>query len=184
MADDGRSAMSDDELWDDNEAFLPESKSSRKRQMHALQDLGEQLVALTSAQLAKLNLDNEALLEAVTLAQRINHRSGKRRQMQYIGKLMRSADADRIAEALDALFEGSRKAKAREHMIEAARDALVSRGDDALSEVLNVWPQADRQMLRQLSRSAVDEQKKGLPPASARKLFRYLRSLPDAGADD
>ena len=90
---------------------LPESKSARKRQMHALQDLGEQLVALTSTQLAKLNLDNEALLEAVTLAQRINHHSGKRRQMQYIGKLMRSADADRIAEALDALHEGVAKRK-------------------------------------------------------------------------
>ena len=184
MADDGRSTMSDDELWDDDEQLLPESKSARKRQMHALQNLGEQLVALTSAQLAKLNLDNEALLEAVSLAQRINHHSGKRRQMQYIGKLMRSADADRIAAALDALHEGSRKEKAREHMIEAARDALVSRGDDALSEVLTIWPDADRQMLRQLSRIAVDEQKKGLPPASARKLFRYLRSLPEAGAED
>ena len=184
MADDGRSTMSDDELWDDDEQLLPESKSARKRQMHALQDLGEQLVALTSAQLAKLNLDNEALLEAVSLAQRINHHSGKRRQMQYIGKLMRSADADRIAAALDALHEGSRKEKASEHMIEAARDALVSRGDDALSEVLTIWPDADRQMLRQLSRSAIDEQRKGLPPASARKLFRYLRSLPEAGAED
>ena len=176
--------MSDDALWDNDDDLLPESKSARKRQMHALQDLGEQLVALTSTQLAKLNLDNEALLEAVTLAQRITHHSGKRRQMQYIGKLMRSADADRIAEALDALHEGSRKEKAREHMIEAARDALVARGDDALTEVLTIWPHADRQMLRQLSRSAIDEQKKGLPPASARKLFRYLRSLSDAVADD
>ena len=111
MADDGRSTMSDDELWDDDEQLLPESKSARKRQMHALQNLGEQLVALTSAQLAKLNLDNEALLEAVSLAQRINHHSGKRRQMQYIGKLMRSADADRIAAALDACMKEVAKRK-------------------------------------------------------------------------
>ena len=156
--------MSDDELWDDDDDVLPESKSARKRQMHALQDLGERLVALTSTQLAKLNLDNEALLEAVTLAQRISHHSGKRRQMQYIGKLMRSADADHIADALDALHEGSRKEKAREHMIEAARDALVARGDDALPEVLTIWPHADRQMLRQLSRSAIDEQKRDCHP--------------------
>ena len=66
MADDRRGTMSDDELWDDDDDVLPESKSARKRQMHALQDLGERLVALTSTQLAKLNLDNEALLEAVT----------------------------------------------------------------------------------------------------------------------
>ena len=176
--------MNDDEMLYTDDELLPESKSARKRQMHALQNLGEQLVALTAAQLAKLDLDNEALLEAVTLAQRINHHSGKRRQMQYIGKLMRSADAERISQALEALHEGSRKEKAREHMIEAARDALIARGDDALSEVLTVWPQADRQMLRQLSRSAVDERKKSLPPSSARKLFRYLRSLPDTGADD
>ena len=62
------------------------------------------------------------------------------------------------------MHEGSRKEKAREHMIEAARDALVSRGDDALSEVLTIWPDADRQMLRQLSRSAIDEQKRDCHP--------------------
>ena len=183
MANDGPNEMSEGELWDEDDELLPESKSARKRQMHALQILGEQLVALTAPQLAKLELD-EALLEAVTLAQRINHHSGKRRQMQYIGKLMRSADADRIAQALDALHEGSRKDKAREHMIEAARDSLITRGDDALSEVLTLWPHADRQKLRQLGRSAIDEKNKGLPPTSARKLFRYLRSLPDAGAGD
>jgi len=81
--------------------------------MHALQNLGEALVGLTSTQLAKLDLDNEPLLEAIELAQRINHHSGKRRQMQYIGKLMRSADSERIAQSLDALHEGSRKEKAR-----------------------------------------------------------------------
>ena len=151
--------------------------------MHAIQNLGEALVGLTSTQLAKLDLDNEPLLEAIELAQRINHHSGKQRQMQYIGKLMRSADSERIAQSLDALHEGSRKEKAREHMIEAARSALISRGDDALQEVLAIWPNADSQMLRQLSRSAIDEQKKALPPNSARKLFRYLRSLPESDSE-
>ena len=104
--------------------------------------------------------------------------------MQFIGKLMRSADSEHIAQALDALHEGSRQQKAQEHMIEAARDALISRGDAALHEVLNIWPLADRQLLRQLSRSAVDEKKKRLPPTSARKLFRYLRSLSDSASLD
>ena len=103
--------MSDDFLYDDDDNFV-ESKSARKRQMHALQNLGEQLVELSASQLQKLNLDNEALIEAVQLAQRISHHSGKRRQMQFIGKLMRSADAEHIADALDALHETSRKAKA------------------------------------------------------------------------
>ena len=94
--------MSDDFLEEDDDGLI-ESKSARKRQMHALQNLGEQLVDLSAAQLAKLNIDNEALIEAVQLAQRISHRSGRRRQMQFIGKLMRSADAEQIADALDAL---------------------------------------------------------------------------------
>lgn len=172
-----------DDNWDDEDTLAPESKSARKRQMLALQNLGEQLVNLSATQLARLDLNNEVLQEAVELAQRIKHRSGKRRQMQYIGKLMRNTDADRIAESLHALHEGSRQEKAREHMIEAARNALISRGDDALTEVIDLWPNADRQLLRQLSRSAADEQHKQLPPTSARKLFRYLRSLSEAESD-
>ena len=119
--------MSDGFLEEDDEGLI-ESKSARKRQMHALQNLGEQLVDLSAAQLAKLNIDNEVLIEAVQLAQRISHRSGRRRQMQFIGKLMRSADAEQIADALDALHENSRKAKAQERVIEGARDALLARG--------------------------------------------------------
>ena len=175
--------MSDDFLYDDDDALV-ESKSARKRQMHALQHLGEQLVELSAAQLQKLNIDNESLIEAVQLAQRISHRSGKRRQMQFIGKLMRNADAEQIADALDALHETSRKAKAQERVIEGARDALLARGDDALPEVLSIWPQADRQLIRQLTRSAQDERQRGHAPLSARKLFRYLRSLSETSMED
>ena len=87
--------MSDDFLEEDDDGLI-ESKSARKRQMHALQNLGEQLVDLSAAQLAKLNIDNEALIEAVQLAQRISHRSGRRRQMQFIGKLMRRRMRSRL----------------------------------------------------------------------------------------
>ncbi len=135
--------MSDDFLEEDDDGLI-ESKSARKRQMHALQNLGEQLVDLSAAQLAKLNIDNEALIEAVQLAQRISHRSGRRRQMQFIGKLMRSADAEQIADALDALHETSRKAKAQERVIEGARDALLARGDEALPEVQTAHSQRTR----------------------------------------
>jgi ribosome-associated protein len=174
--------MNDDPSFDDE--IAPESKSARKRQMHALQDLGEQLVSLSPAQLAKLDIDNETLIDSVLLAQRISHRSGKRRQMQFIGKLMRNVDAEQIAVALDELHETSRKAKAVEHVVEGARDALLLRGDDAIGEVLSIWPNGDRQLIRQLSRSAKDERVKNAPPVSARKLFRYLRSLADESSDD
>ena len=175
--------MSDDLLEDDDDGLI-ESKSARKRQMHALQSLGEQLVDLSAAQLAKLNIDNEALIEAVQLAQRISHRSGRRRQMQFIGKLMRSADAEQIADALDALHETSRKAKAQERVIEGARDALLSRGDEALPEVLAIWPHGDRQLIRQLTRTAREERQRDQAPTSSRKLFRYLRLLSEASAED
>ena len=175
--------MSDDLLEEDDDGLI-ESKSARKRRMHALQSLGEQLVDLSAAQLARLNIDNEALIEAVQLAQRISHRSGRRRQMQFIGKLMRSADAEQIADSLDALHETSRKAKAQERVIEGARDALLSRGDEALPEVLAIWPHGDRQLIRQLTRSAHEERQRDQASTSARKLFRYLRLLSEASAED
>jgi ribosome-associated protein len=175
--------MSNEFPHEDDDDFI-ESKSARKRQMHALQSLGEQLVDLSPAQLQKLNIQNEALLEAVLLAQRISHRSGKRRQMQFIGKLMRSADADSIAEALTALHETSRKVKTRERLVEGARDALLAGGDEALGEVLSIWPDADRHLLRQMMRSAEQEKDQKLSPSSSRKLFRYLRSLSDPSVND
>ena len=174
--------MSEDFL--DNDAGAIQSKSARKRQMHALQNLGKQLVDLSAAQLQRLNLDNEPLIEAVQLAQRISHRSGKRRQMQLIGKLMRSADVEQIANALGALHETSRKARGPEQVIEGARNALVARGDGALSEVLTIWPHGDRQLIRQLTRSAQEQRNRNQAPTSSRKLLRYLRSLSEASSED
>ena len=175
--------MSDDFVDDDDDGFI-KSKSARKRQMHALQNLGKRLVDLSAAQLARLNIDDEALIEAVQLAQRISHRSGKRRQMQFIGKLMRSADAEQIADIRDALHETSRKAKAHERVIEGARDALLARGDDALPEIIAIWPHGNSQLIRQLTRRAQEERQQDQAATSSRKLFRYLRSLSEASAEN
>ena len=175
--------MSDDFVDDDDDGFI-KSKSARKRQMHALQNLGKRLVDLSAAQLARLNIDDEALIEAVQLAQRISHRSGKRRQMQFIGKLMRSADAKQIADILYALQETSRKAKARERVVEGARDALLARGDDAIPEIIAIWPHGNRQLIKQLTRGAQEERQRDQAPTSSRKLFRYLRSLSEASAEN
>ena len=160
------------------------SKSQLKRDAEALQNLGVRMSQLKPKQLVSLELDDVLVKAIEDYIKLPNSYAARKRHAQYIGKLMRSADSERIAQSLDALHEGSRKEKAREHMIEAARSALISRGDDALQEVLAIWPNADRQMLRQLSRSAIDEQKKALPPTSARKLFRYLRSLPESDSED
>jgi ribosome-associated protein len=96
---------------DDEEFYEGPSKSEVKRQMHALQALGERLVALPDTQLAKIPIADDALAEAIQLARRIKARSGLKRQLQYIGKLMRSVDADPIAEALD-LLDGQHQANA------------------------------------------------------------------------
>src|SRR6056300_499880 len=78
------------------------SKSERKRQMHALQQLGERLVALSQAELDAINIEDERLREAVDQARRIKARGGLRRQLQFIGKLMRSIDSSTIEAALKA----------------------------------------------------------------------------------
>ena len=161
----------------DNELL---SKTDKKRLSHALQALGERLVALSDSQLNKLSLDEDELLDAVRLAKTINHHSGRRRQLQYIGKLMRTIDASKVGAALDNLTKESTEAKAREHLVETARDALLSRGDEALTEVLEIWPEADRQTIRNYARKAQSEKTRGTPPTHARKLFRYLRSLAEA----
>jgi ribosome-associated protein len=78
------------------------SKTQLKRQMHELQHLGEQLVALPSAQLARVELP-EALREQIELARTITAREGLRRQLQFVGRLMRDVDADAIRASLAAV---------------------------------------------------------------------------------
>jgi ribosome-associated protein len=97
--------------------------------------------------------------------------------MQYIGTLMRSVDTEPIEQALLAIDQGNyRQAKAF-HRIESWRDQLVGGNDDVIHEIMDVLPDADRQRLGQLVRSARKEKQKNAPPKSARNLFRYLKAL-------
>ena len=165
-------AMHDDEPDDDFK-----SKSALKREADALQRLGEELVALGAADLAPLPLP-ESLRAAIEEAQRIGHHHGaRRRQLQYIGKLMRRIDAEPIAQALEARRQAARRDALRVHEIERWRDRLLGEGDAALGELLVLRPDADRNRLRQWMRKANDESARGMPSASARALFRYLREL-------
>jgi ribosome-associated protein len=152
------------------------SKSQRKREMTALQALGEELVALSAARLARLPLP-EGLREAVRAAQQISSRSARRRQLQYIGRLMREVDAEPIRAALAEVKGESREAAARLQRLERWREALIQDGDSALGELLAQHPNADRQHLRRLIRTARDERAQDRPPAAARALLRYLREL-------
>ena len=142
----------DDEFDDDR----PPSKSQVKREMLALLDLGKQLVDLSPEKLKQLPL-SEKLFEAIRLAQKIsNAREGRRRQVHYVGKLMRDADADAIRRQLDIWENGSREQTAAMHRLETLRDLLLT-DDNALTQLLNEYPGADVQHLRALIRAGRKE---------------------------
>ncbi len=149
------------------------SKSALKRQMTALQKMGETLVALSNSQLAKIPLENP-LLDAINTARSLKSHEAKRRQLQYIGKIMRNVDAEPIQKALDKVQNKSRESKAQFHQIESWRDRLIAEGDVALEKFIQEYENVDRQHIRQLVRKA-QQQKAG----GETELFRYLRVVMD-----
>lgn len=167
--------MSTEDTFEDTD---PEqkSKSQLKRDMTALQELGEALVKLPASQLNTVPMP-ENLLNAVMAARTITERGAHKRQLQYIGKVMRKIDATPIQAALDALHNHGQHAAVHFHRLERWRDQLLSEGDTAVSAFLSEYPAADSQHLRQLIRNTERESKAGKPPSSARTLFRYLREI-------
>lgn len=154
------------------------SKTEVKRQMHALQELGAKLTQLNKDQLNKLNL-SDSLRNAVDEFHRIKSNGAQKRHLQFIGKIMRTEDADEIEHGI-GLFEAGHQAHIQAfHKLERWRDRLINEGNDALQEYISENPTADVQHLRQLVRNAQKELKQEKPPASARKLFKYLREVAD-----
>lgn len=151
----------------------PPSKTQRKKAMHALQSLGETLVDLSADQLDRLDLP-ETLHDAVVEAGRIRSREGRRRQLQYIGRLMRDVETAELAERLALLQGESDAAKAEFHALERWRARLLE-DDAALTDWLAAHPGSDAQLLRQLVRNARRETTEGKPPRASRALFRLLR---------
>lgn len=155
------------------------SKSQRKREVESLQDMGKDLIELSKERLMKMDLP-ENLRTAVLEAQRITAHGATRRQLQYIGKLMRSVDAEAIAEQLAEIRGESTAAKAEFHALERWRERLLS-DDNAVTDWLARHPGSDAQQLRQLIRNARKEAELGKPPKSSRELFRMLRDEQSAG---
>lgn len=152
------------------------SKSQIKRDLHALHDLGKQLVDLSPEQLRQLPL-SELLHEAIRDAQRNTSREGRRRQIHYVGKLMRQADAVAIRQQLEIWRHGSRAQTQTMHRLETLRDILIS-DEDALTGFLDEHPDTDVQQLRALIRAARKEAQHNatLEPGHApqRKHYRAL----------
>ena len=153
----------------------PVSKTQRKREMLALQELGVELVALNDEQLAGIELP-EILRDAVLEARRITDFEGRRRQMQYVGKLMRKVDAGPIRAALEAWQAQSHTRVAAQKRVEHWRERLLAE-KGALAELLHEHPAADGQRLRALVRGAQRERNENLPPRSYRALFQALRAI-------
>lgn len=151
------------------------SKSQRKREANALQDMGKTLVSLSRDRLEKMDLP-DALRAEVLEAKRITSHGAIRRQMQLIGKLMRDVDAEAIAEQLAEIRGESNAAKAAFHALEQWRDRLLQ-DDTAATDWLARHPATDAQQLRQLIRNARREAAENKPPKSSRALFRMLREI-------
>ena len=163
---------------DDEFFWSGPSKSQRKRDSTALQKMGAELVALSADRLKKIEMP-ENLRDALLDAQRFTKNEAKRRQMQLVGKIMRSVETEPLQAALDEVNGVSAAATAKQHRLERLRARLME--DDAVfAEVATDYPGADLQHLRQLRRNAVKEAEQSKPPRAFRELFRQLRQLADA----
>ena len=162
---------------DDNseEIELPPSKTKIKQQMHDLQDIGEQLVGLSKDRLKEVGLP-ERLYDAVCEMKRINTFGAKKRQMQFIGRLMREVDTAPIIAKLEVWSGKSHQHIAWLHQIERWRDRLLE-DEAALTELLADHPAADAQRLRALIRNALKEKELEKPLKSYREIFQVLREI-------
>lgn len=150
------------------------SKSEKKRQAQALQDLGLELTKLGADQLAKIDLP-EDIRAAIDDYKRMKSFGALRRQLQLIGKLMRRMDGEAVREAIDRATGESRAAVAAHHRAERTRDALIA-DDAAMTQYISEHPECDMQRLRQLVRTARKERDAAKPPKAARELYRLLYS--------
>jgi ribosome-associated protein len=158
---------------------LPPSKTRRKAEMHALQDLGEALIRLDPKHLAELATEAalpERLVDAIRQARSITAWGGRKRQLQYVGKLMRGIDPEPVRRRLDLWAHGHAVDSARQHALERWRDRLIAE-PAALDLLAAQRPRLDRPRFRALIARARDEHARGQPPHAFRELFRELKAL-------
>jgi ribosome-associated protein len=149
------------------------SKSQRKRDMVALQKLGESLLELAPEQLERLGLP-EDLAEAVRFYHTLKDKEARRRQLQFIGTVMRKVDPEPLRQAMDELDQLRYQQAEEFHQIEEWRDALVGGDRDVLTELVGRFG-LDPQQLNRLARQAAAEKEAGKPSKNGRALFRLLR---------
>jgi len=159
--------------------FFSASRSQQRREALHILALAEKLVTLPSAQWARLPLPEE-LLAQLKACQRITAHGARKRQLAFIAKQMRRLEAEilnLIDQTLNNEAEIARQQTAALHHVEQWRQRLLDEGDKALTELLNAYPHANRQHLRNLVRKAQRETDKNQPPRAFRELFQVLRAL-------
>jgi ribosome-associated protein len=166
----------DDDLDDDSEEDIIISKSQQKREAEEAQKLGEDLLKLDVKSQKSINLP-EDLSKALDDARRIKAHGALKRQLQYIGKIMRKVDLEPIRAEYEKIQNHYVKDIKHLHLLETWRDRLLDEGDKALEELIDNVPHIDRQHLRQLIRQAAKEKKFNKPPKSAREIFQYLKII-------
>ncbi|MBO1255828.1 DUF615 domain-containing protein [Alteromonas sp. 5E99-2] len=163
---------------DDDDQFV--SKTQLKQESAERQKLGEKIVLLSPAHLALFTLDEE-LEEAIMIARRINRKKdGYRRQLQFIGKLLRFRDIEPLLESFSKIEAKHAQTNAHFHYIETLRDNIVEKGDEAIQAALEAHPSLSRQTLRQNYRQVMKERANNAPPKHYRALFQYLKDQLDS----
>jgi ribosome-associated protein len=165
----------------------PPSRSQKKRDSHAVQALGGKLAELPESALARLNLPPR-LAEAIGDYKKLTSHEARRRQLQFIGALMRDEDTEPYARAVANMEAGDRESAREFHAVEAWRAALLAGDESDLEEMVAPAPEDARSevrsRIRQLARNARAEAEKNKPPRSGRALFRLLRDLRQGGSTE
>ena len=164
--------------WDEEEEIIYVSRAELKRDMDELKEIGARLMDMKPSVLDKLPL-NERLREALDESKRIKSHNARKRHLGFIGKLMQDQDIEPIREMFKRMDASSDEYNRHFHQLEKWRDRLIAEGQPALTAFLDKFPEANHQHIRQLVRNAQKEAKQEKPPASARKLFKYIRELND-----
>ena len=167
--------MDTEDAWDDQE----HSKSAAKRECQRLTKLGEDILKLRPDERRTLDLP-EDIEDAIEFALTIKSRGAAKRQRMTIGKLLRSMDPEHLEQGLKKIRQGHDSNTARFKRLERYRDQLIDHDKQVLSELIDRYPDIDRQHIHQLIRAAQQERKAERPPVAARKLFKYLRGLDEA----
>lgn len=154
------------------------SKSELKRQMSELQKLGEELVAEPRDRVKRVPMPDD-VKDAILMCQTITNHEGRRRQLQFVGKKMRSLTEEEVAviqRTIDSWKGASKAETAALHALERRRDKLLA-DDTALTKLLEEHPELDVQQLRTLIRNARKEQAESKPPKAYRELFQILKDV-------